>query len=58
MRWHGRRGEGVVDHLLALTLGFLVVVVLAYINIADVRRALGMVLDEGLDAVGFQIKND
>lgn len=55
-RSHKRRGEGVVDHLLVLTVAFLAVVVAAYVWMPDTRRAFGTVVTEVLAGVGFEIQ--
>lgn len=54
-RRHGRRGEGVVDHLLVLTLAFLAVVVAAYVWMPDVRRSLATVVSDTLEHFGYEI---
>ena len=51
----GRRGEGVVDHLLVLTLAFLAVVVAAYVWMPDFRRAVATVITDSLESVGYEI---
>ena len=50
-----RRGEGVVDHLLVLTLAFLALIVAAYIWMPDFRRAVATVVTGTLQAVGYEI---
>ena len=51
-----RRGEGIVDHLLVLTLAFVVAVVAAYVWMPDTRRAMGTVITELLDHFGFEVE--
>jgi hypothetical protein len=52
----GRRGEGIVDHLLVLTIAFVVAVVAAYVWMPDTRRALGTVITDTLDHFGFEVE--
>ena len=52
---HGRRGEGVVDHLLVLTLAFLGIVVAAYVWMPDFRRAVATLVTDSLESVGYEI---
>jgi hypothetical protein len=52
---HGRRGEGIVDHLLVLTLAFLAIVVAAYVWMPDFRRAVATAVTESLEVVGYEI---
>jgi len=50
-----RRGEGVVDHLLVLTLAFLAIVVAAYVWMPDFRRAVATAVTDSLEWVGYEI---
>ena len=52
---HSRRGEGIVDHLLVLTLAFLAIVVAAYVWMPDFRRAVATVVTDSLESVGYEI---
>ena len=51
-----RRGEGVVDHLLVLTLAFVAVIIAAYVWMPDTRRAFGTAVSEVLDFYGFEVE--
>ena len=52
---HPRRGEGVLDHLLVLTIAFLAIVVAAYIWMPDFRRAVATLVTGTLETVGYEI---
>jgi hypothetical protein len=52
---HLRRGEGVVDHLLVLTLAIVGVVVAAYVWMPDFRRSVATLITESLESVGYEI---
>ena len=52
---NGRRGEGIVDHLLVLTLAFLGVVVAAYVWMPDFRRAVATAVTDSLESIGYEI---
>jgi len=51
-----RRGEGVVDHLLVLTVAFLAVMVAAYVWMPDTRRAFATAVTDLLNNVGFEVE--
>lgn len=51
---HSRRGEGIVDHLLVLTVAFFAVLVAAWVWMPDTRQAFATLVAEGLSAVGFE----
>jgi len=49
---HSRRGEGVVDHLLVLSLAFVAVLVAAWIYMPDVKRSFATSLSTLLQFLG------
>ena len=57
-RRHTRRGEGVLDHLLVLTLAFLGVIIAAYVWMPDFRRAVATAVTSSLAAVGYELPED
>jgi hypothetical protein len=50
-----RRGEGALDHLLVLTLGFLALIIAAYVWMPDFRRAVATLVTGSLETVGYEI---
>jgi len=52
---HSRRGEGIVDHLLVLTVACVAVLVAAWIYMPDAKRSFATTIASVLQYFGFEV---